>query len=48
MPECLWVFEVEDFGPLIITIDAHGRNLTREAMERVASRKEAIIASLGG
>lgn len=48
MPECLWVFEVEDFGPLIITIDTHGRNLTKEAMDRVAARKEAIISSLGG
>lgn len=48
MPECLWVFEVMDFGPLIITIDTHGRNLTKEAMDRVASKKEAIISSLGG
>ena len=28
MPEALWVFEVENFGPLIVTIDAHGNNLT--------------------
>lgn len=48
MPECLWVFEVEDFGPIIITIDTHMRNLTKEIMDRVLSRKEAIIASLGG
>ena len=34
MPEALWVFEVENFGPLIVTIDAHGRNLTEEVKER--------------
>ncbi len=27
MPECLWVLEVEDFGPLLIGIDSHGNNL---------------------
>ncbi len=34
MPEALWVFEVKDFGPLIVTIDAHGRNLTEEVKEK--------------
>jgi L(+)-tartrate dehydratase beta subunit len=30
MPECLWKFRVRDFGPLIVGIDAHGRNLYAE------------------
>ena len=34
MPEALWVLEVENFGPLTVTIDAHGRNLTEEVKER--------------
>ncbi|RLF43675.1 MAG: fumarate hydratase [Thermoplasmata archaeon] len=34
MPEALWVFEVEDFGPLTVTIDAHGRNLTEEVKQK--------------
>lgn len=34
MPECLWVLEVENFGPLTVTIDAHGRNLTEEIKEK--------------
>ncbi|MBC7080875.1 MAG: fumarate hydratase C-terminal domain-containing protein [Thermoplasmatales archaeon] len=34
MPEALWVFEVENFGPLIVTIDAHGRNITEEVKEK--------------
>jgi len=27
MPEALWVCEVEEFGPLIVSIDTHGNNL---------------------
>ena len=38
MPEAVWVFEVEDFGPLIISIDAHGGNLFEEVRQR-AQRK---------
>ena len=41
MPEALWIFEVENFGPLVVTIDAHGNNLTEEiknkAMEKAGS-----------
>lgn len=46
MPECLWVFEVEGFGPLIVTIDTHGRNLTEEVKEKVWERFESLKASL--
>ena len=34
MPEALWVLEVENFGPLTVTIDAHGRNLTEEVKQK--------------
>ena len=27
MPEALWVCRVKEFGPLIVSIDTHGRNL---------------------
>ena len=30
MPECLWVLEVEDFGPLFVGIDSYGRNIFTE------------------
>lgn len=33
MPECLWKFRVKDFGPLTVTIDAHGGNLYKEVKE---------------
>ncbi len=29
MPEAVWIFEVEKFGPCIVAIDAHGRSLYR-------------------
>ena len=34
MPEALWVFKVKDFGPLVVTIDAEGNNLTKEVIEK--------------
>ena len=44
MPEALWILEVENFGPLVVTIDAHGNNLTEEvrkkAMETVKEIEE--------
>lgn len=42
MPEALWVFEVENFGPLTVTIDAHGRNLTEEVKSRARKIAEEI------
>ncbi len=42
MPEALWVFEVENFGPLTVTIDSHGRNLTEEVKERARKNAEKI------
>ncbi|WP_202319682.1 FumA C-terminus/TtdB family hydratase beta subunit [Archaeoglobus neptunius] len=29
MPEAVWIFEVERFGPCIVAIDAHGNSLYR-------------------
>ncbi|HID25549.1 MAG TPA: fumarate hydratase [Thermoplasmata archaeon] len=34
MPEALWVFEVKKFGPLVVTIDAKGNNLTEQIVEK--------------
>lgn len=33
MAESLWVFQANDFGPLIVAIDSQGRDLYREAKE---------------
>ncbi|MCL7412820.1 MAG: FumA C-terminus/TtdB family hydratase beta subunit [ANME-2 cluster archaeon] len=34
MPEAVWVLEVEEFGPLIVGVDAKGNDLFAEVMER--------------
>lgn len=44
MPECLWVFEVERFGPLTVTIDTHGNNLTEEVKKKAfAMVKKSVV-----
>jgi tartrate/fumarate subfamily iron-sulfur-dependent hydro-lyase beta chain len=48
MPECLWVYEVEEFGPMIVAIDTHGNNLTMDVKEKVTVRMENILASMEG
>jgi tartrate/fumarate subfamily iron-sulfur-dependent hydro-lyase beta chain len=46
MPECLWVYEVEKFGPMIVTIDTKGGNLTADVADRVEDNKRAILAGM--
>ena len=46
IPEAVWVFEVEEFGPLVVTIDAHGNNFYEEQMEKVRQRAEEIKKEL--
>jgi len=43
MPEALWVMEVEEFGPLTVTIDSHGRNFTEEVKERARKIVEGMF-----
>jgi tartrate/fumarate subfamily iron-sulfur-dependent hydro-lyase beta chain len=46
IPEALWVFEVEDFGPLVVTIDTTGRNYYAERMEEVKRNAQKIVEDL--
>lgn len=46
IPEAVWVFEVEDFGPLTVTIDTTGRNYYEERKKEVLARAEEIIGEL--
>ncbi|MEM3666887.1 MAG: FumA C-terminus/TtdB family hydratase beta subunit [Candidatus Bathyarchaeia archaeon] len=46
-PEALWVFEVEDFGPLAIAIDSHGNNLFMDVQRKVEENKKKIYQKLG-
>jgi len=43
MPECMWVMEVEEFGPLIISIDAYGNNLFEENRKLFEEEKARLV-----
>jgi fumarate hydratase subunit beta len=47
MPEAMWVFEVEEFGPLAIAIDSHGNNLFTDVQRSVEEKKQKIYEKLG-
>jgi hydro-lyases, Fe-S type, tartrate/fumarate subfamily, beta region len=46
MPETLWTCKVKEFGPLIVSIDTHGRNLFEENKVIFNEKKEAAIAEI--
>ena len=45
-PESLWRFRVRGFGPLLVTMDAHGGSLHAQVHEDATSRRDAILASI--
>ncbi|MFW9955577.1 MAG: FumA C-terminus/TtdB family hydratase beta subunit [Candidatus Thorarchaeota archaeon] len=47
MPEALWVITAEKFGPLLVTMDSHGKSLHDEMDKRVAERKPEVYAKIG-
>jgi len=47
MPEALWILEVEEFGPMTVTIDAHGKNL-HDIVQGSAQEKRAEILKVLG
>jgi fumarate hydratase subunit beta len=47
MPEAMWILKVEDFGPLVVAIDTHGRNLYHDVGEKVEQKKRSIYSKLG-
>jgi tartrate dehydratase beta subunit/fumarate hydratase class I family protein len=30
MPEAVWIFEVKEFGPLVVSMDSHGGSIYRD------------------
>ena len=47
MPEALWVFEVEEFGPLTIAIDAHGNNVFEDVKKKAEESRVKLYEKLG-
>jgi L(+)-tartrate dehydratase beta subunit len=46
-PESLWRFRIKDFGPLLVGMDSHGESLYEAVKHDAASRRAAVLASLG-
>ena len=46
MPEAVWVFEVERFGPSVVAIDAHGNSLYAEVSRRVEENFQRVAEGL--
>jgi fumarate hydratase subunit beta len=47
IPEALWIFEVQEFGPLTVSIDSHGNNLFEDIKKQVEENKRKIYTELG-
>lgn len=45
-PEAMWVFQVEEFGPLTVDIDSHGKNLHAKVSTKVEQKRKEIIEEL--
>ena len=46
IPEALWSLQVEKFGPLMVAIDTHNRNLYGEIAKQVIENKMHIYAKI--
>jgi len=46
IPEAVWIFEVEKFGPLIVAIDSYGRNLFERVIMEARRREAQILKKL--
>lgn len=47
MPEAMWILEVAELGPLVVAIDACGRNLFLDVAEKVEKNKQRIYKKFG-
>jgi len=46
MPEAIWVFEVEKFGPCIVAIDSHGNSLYDDVKRKVEENFRKLLNEL--
>lgn len=46
MPETLWTCRVKEFGPLIVSIDTHGRNYFEEKKVEYNKKKEEVLMDI--
>lgn len=46
-PESLWKFRIKGFGPLLVAMDSYGASLYDEIRSDTATRRAAVLESLG-
>ena len=46
-PESLWQFEIKDFGPLLVAMDAHGASLYDAVNDHARDRRAEALARMG-
>jgi fumarate hydratase subunit beta len=47
VPEAMWIFEVQDFGPMVVAIDSHGNNLFSAVAKKAEANRKKIYRKLG-
>ena len=47
MAEAMWIFEVENFGPIVVTIDSKGNSLHEQVAHDVRRNIQSIYQKLG-
>lgn len=47
MPECIWQFRFNGFGPLTVGIDAKGRNLQSDVQKRAQQKTAELLRKMG-
>ncbi len=48
IPEAVWVFNVEEFGPLVVTMDSHGNSIYDEVDEKAKSNLDTLLKKIDG
>jgi len=46
-PEAMWIFQAEEFGPLVVSIDSHGNNIFMDVAKSVEANRAKIYQKLG-
>lgn len=48
IPEAVWVFNVEEFGPLVVTMDSHGNSIYDEVDKKARSNLDSLLKKIEG
>ena len=46
IPEAVWVFHVEEFGPLVVTMDSYGKSIYEDIDERARKNLETLLEQI--